>query len=273
MGRKSRLPGLHGDSHSGIWIWSLDRHASPRQLQTAEADTPIFARNGEILFSMKEGAFHYIFRMKQDGTDLRKAIPDPSPISSACRLMTDGSWLRVDGNSGRSQIVFGYPMGGGLPRVLCRVCAVGSFGIGPPIVSWSFDQRSMYISLTHTGANDKPKTMVIPVNPNDAFPAGGASWSPIRNCRECRASVCSTFPACSLGRMPRTTRSGDSVPNATSIALVCLDCSAWQGLRKQVKFLQKRYAGAQKSSNGARLSFSVADFATTIVRGKKIAAS
>ena len=26
---------------------------------------------------MKEGEFHYIFRMKEDGTDLRKAIPDP----------------------------------------------------------------------------------------------------------------------------------------------------------------------------------------------------
>jgi len=53
----------------------------------------------------------------------------------------------------------------------------------------------------------------------------GASWSPIRNCRECGAYVCSTFPACFLGRMPRTTRFGDSVPSGTSIALVCLDCS------------------------------------------------
>jgi hypothetical protein len=44
-------------------------------------------------------------------------------------------------------------MQGGLPLVLCRVCAIGSWQIDPPIVSWSFDQKSMYISLTHTGAN------------------------------------------------------------------------------------------------------------------------
>ena len=159
------------DSHSGIWIWSLDRRASPRQLQTAEADTPIFARNGEILFSMKEGAFNYIFRMKQDGTDLRKAIPDP--IARLISLSPDDRWIvaAIDsGNPARPQIVSGYPMGGGVPRVLCRVCAVGSFEIDPPIVGWSFDQKWMYISLSHTGASDTPKTIVIPLDPGDAFP-------------------------------------------------------------------------------------------------------
>jgi Tol biopolymer transport system component/predicted Ser/Thr protein kinase len=174
-GKKVVFTGASNDSHSGIWIWSLDRHASPRQLQTAEADTPIFARNGEILFSMKEGAFHYIFRMKQDGTDLRKAIPDP--IARLISVSPDDRWIvaAIDsGNSASQQIVSSYPMGGGLPRVLCRVCAVGSFEINPPIVSWSFDQKSMYISLSHTGANDKPSTIVIPLNPGDAFPT---SWS------------------------------------------------------------------------------------------------
>jgi serine/threonine protein kinase/Tol biopolymer transport system component len=163
------------DSHSGIWIWSLDRHAPPRALQTAEADTPIFARNGEILFSMNEGAFNYIFRVKEDGTDLRKAIPDP--VARLISLSPDDRWIVAtipSGNSDRSQIVSGYPMRGGPPRVLCRVCAVGSFEIDPPVVGWSFDQKSMYISLTHTGANDEPKTIVIPLTPGDAFPA---SWS------------------------------------------------------------------------------------------------
>ena len=124
---------------------------------------------------MKEGAFNYIFRMKEDGTDLHKAIPDP--VAHLISLSPDDRWIvaTVDSdNSGPSQIVSGYPMRGGPPRVLCRVCAVGSFEIDPPIVSWSFDQKWMYISLTHTGANDKPKTIVIPLNPGDAFPA---SWS------------------------------------------------------------------------------------------------
>jgi hypothetical protein len=113
--------------------------------------------------------------VKEDGTDLRKAIPDPA--AHLISLSPDDRWIVATadtGNSGFSGIVSGYPVGGGPPRVLCRVCAIGSFDIGPPIVSWSFDQKSMYISLTHTGANDRPKTMVIPLNPGDAFPP---SWS------------------------------------------------------------------------------------------------
>jgi serine/threonine protein kinase/Tol biopolymer transport system component len=161
------------DSNSpGIWIWSLDRYASPRQLVAGAADSPIFARNGEIVFSMKEGALNHIFRMREDGTDLRKAIPDP--VARLVSLSPDDRWIvaMVDsGDSSGSEIVSGYSTQGGTQRVLCRVCDVGSFDIDPPIVSWSFDQRSMYISLSHTGANDQPKTIVIPVNPHDAFPS------------------------------------------------------------------------------------------------------
>ena len=164
-----------GDSPSGIWIWSLDRRASARRLLTAEADTPMFAPNGEILFSMKQGLSKYIFRMKQDGTDLRKVIPDP--ITRLISLSPDGQWIVAAvaaGNAGGSPTVSAFPMRGGLPRVLCRVCSVGTLDIDPPIVSWSLDQKSMYICLTHTGANDKPETIVIPLNSGDAFPA---SWS------------------------------------------------------------------------------------------------
>jgi serine/threonine protein kinase len=170
-GKKVVFTRPHSDSHSGIWIWSLDRHSPPRQLQTAEADTPLFARNGEVLFTMKEGAFDYIFRMKEDGTDLRKAIPDP--VAHLISLSPDDRWIvaAVDsGGPGHSQIVSAYPMRGGLPRVLCRVCDVGSFDLQPPVVSWSLDQKSMYISLAHTGTGDKPKTIVIPLSPGDAFP-------------------------------------------------------------------------------------------------------
>ena len=74
-------------SGSGLLIGTLRRGNS----LAAEADTPIFARNGEILFSMKEGAFNYIFRVKEDGTDLRKAIPDP--VARLISLSPDDRWI------------------------------------------------------------------------------------------------------------------------------------------------------------------------------------
>ena len=177
---------------------------------------------------MKEGAFNYIFRMKQDGTDLRKAIPDP--IARLVSLSPDDRWIvaAIDsGNPTRPQIVSGYPMGGGVPRVLCRVCAVGSFEIDPPIVGWSFDQKWMYISLSHTGASDNPKTIVIPLDPGDAFPT---TWNElVTNTKlpRMRGVRVSTFPVCFLGRTLQTTRSGDTVHNGTSIALACLNYLAW----------------------------------------------
>lgn len=166
------------ERYPGIWIWSMDRHASPQRLVTAEAETPMFARNGEILFSKKEGALFYIFRMKTDGSGLRKAIPDP--ISHLMSLSPDDRWIvaAIDSDDPVSQVVAAYPMGGGSPRVLCRVCDVGSFEVDPPIVSWSFDQKFMYVSLTRTGANDMPKTVVIPLNHGGAFPA---YWSEVTN--------------------------------------------------------------------------------------------
>jgi eukaryotic-like serine/threonine-protein kinase len=163
------------DGALGIWIWSLDGHASPRQLMAAEADTPIFARNGEILFSMKQGISRYVFRMRQDGSGLRKFIPDP--ISRLISVSPDERWIvaaAATGNASASPIVSAFPVLGGPPRVLCRVCAVGSFDIDPPMVSWSLDQKSMYICLAHTGATEKPKTIVMSLNTGDAFPA---SWS------------------------------------------------------------------------------------------------
>jgi eukaryotic-like serine/threonine-protein kinase len=161
--------------HSSIWIWPLDRHSSPRQLVGAMADTPFFSGSGEIFFVREEGGANYVFRMKEDGTELRKAIPDR--IAHLISLSPDGRWIVAaieTGDPRNPQTVVGYQVRGGPSRVLCRMCAIGDLEINPPIISWSSDQKSMYVSLTHTGSHDKPITIVIPLNPSDAFPR---SWS------------------------------------------------------------------------------------------------
>jgi Tol biopolymer transport system component len=156
---------------SSIWMWPLDRHSSPRQLVGPNANIPMFSRDGEIFFVRKEGGADYVFRMKVDGTELQKAIPDQ--INHLISLSPDGRWIvatTATGNPERPEAIIGYPVRGGPSRVLCRVCAIGSIEIDPPIVTWSMDQKSMYVSLSHTGSSDKPKTLVIPLNPGDAFP-------------------------------------------------------------------------------------------------------
>jgi hypothetical protein len=108
--------------------------------------------------------------MKTDGTELQK-IPDR--IDNLISLSPDGRWIVAETETGEPEkppTVVSYPVRGGPSRVLCRVCAIGSLGIDPPIVGWSLDQKFMYVSLSRTGSSDKPKTLVIALDPGDAFP-------------------------------------------------------------------------------------------------------
>jgi hypothetical protein len=115
--------------------------------------------------------------MKEDGAELQKAVPDR--ITQLISLSPDGRWIVATietGDPRNPQMVVGDQVPGGPSRVLCRTCAIGGLEIDPPIISWSLDQKSTYVSLTDTGSHDKPRTIVIPLNlnPGDAFPR---SWS------------------------------------------------------------------------------------------------
>lgn len=159
-----------GGGHSGIWIWALDRHSSPRLL-VSEADMPVFSRTGEVFFVHEEDGTGYVFGMKEDGGEMQKVIPDR--IGHLVSLSPDGRWAVAAAETGdpdRPQNIVAYPLQGGRPRVLCKVCAIGSLEIDPPIVSWSLDQKSMFVSLAHNGSNDKPKTIVMPLSLGNALP-------------------------------------------------------------------------------------------------------
>ena len=157
--------------HPGIWLWPLDRHISPRLLLDRDADTPMYSRDGKLFFTADDGDNRYVFSMKEDGTNLVKAIPDP--VGRLISVSPDGRWTVATigtGDSKDPQAVVAYPVSGGQPRVLCRNCGIGTLDVDPPIVGWSQDQRSMYVSLAHNGSDDKPRTIVIPLIAGEAVP-------------------------------------------------------------------------------------------------------
>jgi len=159
------------DSHSTIWISPLDRRASPRQLVSSVADMPFFARSGEIFFLGREEEAGYVFRIKDDGTGLQKAVPNR--IEQLVSLSPDGRWIIAaiaTGEPDKPQNIVAYSVQGEPPRVLCKVCGVGSLEIDPPIISWSLDQKAMYVSLAHNGSGDKPKTVMIPLSSGELLP-------------------------------------------------------------------------------------------------------
>lgn len=159
-----------GDN-SGIWISPLDRHSPPRQLVTSKADMPVFSRK-DVFFLRYEGGAGYVYRIKVDGSQLQKAIPNR--ISVLISASPDGRWIvgaTEQGDAHDQQTVVAYPLLGGRQRVLCRACAVGDFEpIRPDPVAWSADQRLLYVCLDRSGMTDKPMMAVIPLKLHEAFP-------------------------------------------------------------------------------------------------------
>ena len=88
-----------------LWLAPLDRHSPPRQIPGVEGEQPVFA-GGEVFFRSVQGTSAFLYRVREDGTGLRKAM-DVAVIgvlgASADRrllaLGTANGWLffRIDG--------------------------------------------------------------------------------------------------------------------------------------------------------------------------------
>ncbi|MGO9337376.1 MAG: protein kinase domain-containing protein [Terracidiphilus sp.] len=77
---------------SNLWIAPTNRRSSPVHIVSAvPEDSPFFLPNGDLIFRAVEGASNFLYRMKADGTDRRKAIPGPILDSDA--VSPDGRWV------------------------------------------------------------------------------------------------------------------------------------------------------------------------------------
>jgi DNA-binding winged helix-turn-helix (wHTH) protein/Tol biopolymer transport system component len=77
-----------------LWIAPTDHRWSPRRIPpAAQEDSPRFLPDGELVFRAMEGGSNYLYRMKADGTDRRKIIPDR--ILEIEDVSPDGRWVVV----------------------------------------------------------------------------------------------------------------------------------------------------------------------------------
>ena len=155
----------------GIWMWSLDRRSPPWKAVASNAFDPVFSRKGELFYVRDEGQGAYIFRVKEDGTQERKAIP--KGVHHLISLSPDGNWIVASSPTDdpqKPEIIVAYPAHGGRERILCRHCAIGDIENFAQIVSWSWDQKALYVSLGRSGSNDLLKTAVISLPSGVAFP-------------------------------------------------------------------------------------------------------
>ena len=135
-GKRVGFVAVDAGGKASIWEASLDRRFAPRQLAPAIAEArPIFDGAGDLFFAAAEGKLNYVYRIKEDGTGLQKAILDPIVFFGG--VSPDAKWvvaLAALPGEEASAAVMAYPAEGGTPLQLCDRCLVrwrqtGSFSM------------------------------------------------------------------------------------------------------------------------------------------------
>jgi hypothetical protein len=153
-----------------LWLAPLDRSASPRQVPNVEGGHPHFLPDGDIVFRRNEGAstadgrLGFIYRVRPDGSLLRKAVEQPvhylnypSPVSP------DGRWIFGWGPLGQDGPAAGqaYSLEGKAP------IPVGALGR----IAWAAGGALLSIETS-------PQAFFFPLAPDQMLPpvpAGGFS--------------------------------------------------------------------------------------------------
>ena len=152
------------EGKSRLWFAPLDRRSPPRQIPGVEGTRPIFGPLGEIIFRGWDGRAYYAYRVREDGTGLRKAIDQSFSIIEG--LSPDGQWLVV--GSLAQDATLAFPLAGGPPLPIFP---------GSVWLRWSTDRRLVFMSLGTRGhVITQGTTYSVPLPPGrmlPEIPAGG----------------------------------------------------------------------------------------------------
>jgi serine/threonine protein kinase len=149
---------------AGVWIATLDGRSGPRQL-ASDGSQAFFGADDDVVFGAAEGEGAVIYRVRPDGTDLRKAISHRvhyGPFSVSPDGNHVAAWVQGSTEAtARSVVVF--PLNGGAPTTVCGTCA-GRDSEFPQPVTWSPDGKFVYLSFWGNG------TFAIPLRANQMLP-------------------------------------------------------------------------------------------------------
>jgi WD40 repeat protein len=148
---------------SQLWLAPLDASSPPFRLDLKEySDRALFDPHGGVLFTGGDGGVAYLYHVNEDGTGLKKLLPDPVEFLYA--VSPDGKALSVW--IGRNVYVFAYE--GGAQTLICRDCGTAgeeNRGVTPALVSWSPDRKFLYVHST-----GKRETYAVPLRPGRLLP-------------------------------------------------------------------------------------------------------
>jgi Tol biopolymer transport system component len=146
-------------SRSHLWFVALDRRSPPRQFSSpVNEDQPHWDASGSIYFRAAEGESNFLYRMKEDGSDRVKVIPDP--MIEFEDVSPDGRWALVARMAGQKQahIVASSLEGGGYEEFCNGLC----------IAQWSTNGGIFSVMVPQPMGG--VKTLVVPISSSKSLP-------------------------------------------------------------------------------------------------------
>ncbi len=156
-----------------IWRWAIDRRSAPQPL-ASQARNPRFDYAGDVFFEHGTGQNLEIFRIKSAEAEMQRVM---SHVNHLVNVSPDGNWIVTSNATGDVQkpgSIVAHPLQGGPEKLLCGHCLTWSADIHVTDLSWSPDQRFLYLPFQgDRELVDKKlagKTLVLPLPSGKAFP-------------------------------------------------------------------------------------------------------
>jgi Tol biopolymer transport system component len=148
-----------------VWLATLDGRSAPRQLTSKEGLTAFFGAGGDVFYAAYEKDDAFLYRIKEDGSDLRKVTPQAVYFLNS--ISPDGKYVAVSVPAGMDETGSGatmmYPVDGGAPSMIC-ICGNRARDAPPP-VSWSPDGKLFYVSMV-----GGQSVYAVPLRPGQLLP-------------------------------------------------------------------------------------------------------
>jgi eukaryotic-like serine/threonine-protein kinase len=141
-----------------LWLASLNFGFPPRHfVSPVNEDQPHWDSAGHIYFRAAEGTLNFLYRMRPDGSERVRLLPDP--IFDIQGISPDGRWAIVAQGKGQTGRILAIPLDGGTPVVVCH---------GYCEAQWTPDGKSFGVIMDTTVGTE---TIVAPVAPSQNLPS------------------------------------------------------------------------------------------------------
>jgi Tol biopolymer transport system component len=154
---------IDSEERTHLWLAPLDRRRPPREVPSPAPFEAVFGGQGELFVTEREGSTYYLYRMREDGTDRQRVLPDSTTrdYGGGIAVSPNGRWVLVTrgrpGTEKRLFTVYAYPVEGGEAAPVCDDC----------FVDWGPGGKFLYVSFGFFAAYN----VAIPIPSGEALPA------------------------------------------------------------------------------------------------------